>query len=80
VFKNPYPQHAGALIEGVGLKGFRIGGAEVSPKHANFIINVGHATSKDIKDVMAHVQSTVMQHYGIMLTPEVVFVEPSHYL
>ena len=75
VFKNPYPLYAGALIEGCGLKGYRIGGAEVSKKHANFIINIADASSQNIKDLIAHIQACVIERYAIALVPEVIYIE-----
>ncbi len=71
VFRNPPGDFSGRLIEASGLKGFRIGGAEVSPKHANFIINTGDATAHDIELLMAHVQAEVQRLHGVMLQPEV---------
>jgi len=71
VFRNPTGDHAARLIEAAGLKGFRIGGAEVSPKHANFIINAEHATASDIESLIKHVQETVRERHGIELVPEV---------
>jgi len=71
VFTNPPGHHAAKLIESAGLKGFRIGGAVVSTKHANFIINEGSATAADIEQMIAHVQATVRQQYGVALVPEV---------
>jgi UDP-N-acetylmuramate dehydrogenase len=71
VFRNPPGDFSGRLIEASGLKGFRIGGAEVSTKHANFIINTGDATAQDIELVMAHVQAEVQRLHGVMLQPEV---------
>ena len=59
------------IIEAAGLKGFRIGGAEVSPKHANFIINAENATASDIEALIRHVQRTVRERHGIELVPEV---------
>ena len=70
-FRNPEGDHAARLIEDCGLKGFRIGGAEVSPKHANFIINVGDATAADIEAVIAHVHAEVLRHHGVDLHTEV---------
>ena len=71
VFRNPEPQKAGQLIEGLGLKGLRIGGAEVSPIHANFIVNTGGATAADIDQLIAQVQERVRGAHGIELHPEV---------
>jgi UDP-N-acetylmuramate dehydrogenase len=71
VFRNPEGGHAAKLIEGCGLKGKRIGGAEVSQKHANFIVNVGGATASDIEDLISEVRVTVLQQTGIELHPEV---------
>jgi UDP-N-acetylmuramate dehydrogenase len=71
VFRNPPGNHAARLIEAAGLKGFRIGGAEVSPKHANFIINTGAATATDIEELIEHVRQTVIERHGIELQHEV---------
>ncbi|MGB8700752.1 MAG: UDP-N-acetylmuramate dehydrogenase [Thermosynechococcaceae cyanobacterium] len=71
VFRNPKPQKAGQLIEQSGLKGFRIGGAQVSEKHANFIVNCGDATAADIYALMFHVQRCVEDQWGLKLHPEV---------
>jgi UDP-N-acetylmuramate dehydrogenase len=71
VFRNPTPLYAAALIEGLGLKGYRIGDAEVSTLHANFIINRKNATASDIHELIYYVQSQVQQHHGIELEPEV---------
>jgi len=71
VFRNPPGNHAAKLIEGCGLKGKRIGGAEVSQKHANFIVNVGGATAADIEGLIEEVQATVLRQTGIELHPEV---------
>jgi UDP-N-acetylmuramate dehydrogenase len=70
-FKNPPGQAAGKLIEETGLKGCRVGGAMVSPQHANFIVNTGKATAGDILALMRLVQSKVFDRSGIMLEPEV---------
>lgn len=71
VFRNPQGDHAGRLIEASGLKGYCIGGACVSEKHANFIINTGAATAADIEALIAHVQATVEREHGVKLHPEV---------
>ena len=70
-FTNPPNDHAARLIETSGLKGFRIGDASVSEKHANFIINHGHASAADIEGLIAHVQATVERLHGVRLNPEV---------
>jgi UDP-N-acetylmuramate dehydrogenase len=71
VFTNPPGDHAARLIESAGLKGFRLGDASVSEKHANFIINHGAASAADVEAVIAHVQRTVAQVHGIELHTEV---------
>lgn len=71
VFRNPPGGHAAKLIEGCGLKGRRIGGAQVSEKHANFIVNVGEATAADIESLIEEVRQTVLGRTGIELHPEV---------
>ena len=71
VFRNPPGNHAAKLIEGCGLKGKRIGGAQVSEKHANFIVNVGGATATDIENLIEEVQVTVEARTGVQLHPEV---------
>ncbi|MBI5448464.1 MAG: UDP-N-acetylmuramate dehydrogenase [Gammaproteobacteria bacterium] len=72
VFRNPPHTHAAKLIEGCGLKGYRINDAGVSEKHANFIINHGHATATDITQLIHLIQDKVKEKYGISLIPEVV--------
>jgi UDP-N-acetylmuramate dehydrogenase len=71
VFTNPPGDHAARLIEAAGLKGFRIGDASVSEKHANFIINHGTARSADIEALILHVQKTVAAVHGVELHTEV---------
>ena len=78
VFRNPPGDHAARLIEAAGLKGHRIGGAEVSPKHANFIINADDASAADIEALIDHVQQTVLDVHGVRLQHEVRMVgEPA---
>lgn len=71
VFRNPPGDHAARLIESCGLKGFAIGGAEVSRKHANFIVNVAGASANDIESLIDHVQAAVLMKTGIELVREV---------
>ena len=70
-FKRPIGGFAAALIDQAGLKGYRVGGAEVSEKHAGFVINAGGATAEDVLAVMRHVREVVYDNSGIMLEPEV---------
>jgi UDP-N-acetylmuramate dehydrogenase len=78
VFKNPPGDHAARLIETAGLKGYRIGDAVVSEKHANFIINLGKARAGEIEQLIRHVQVTVQRVHGIALETEVRIIgEPS---
>ena len=70
-FKRPPGRFAGELIDNCGLKGYRIGGASVSEKHANFLVNDQNGTAKDYLALIAHVQQTVKQETGIQLEPEV---------
>lgn len=74
VFRNPPGDHSARLIEAAGLKGFRIGGAEVSEKHANFIINRDNASASDIEALIEHVQQTVLDVHGVSLVHEVCMV------
>lgn len=71
VFTNPPGQAAGALIEKTGLKGHQIGGAQISTLHANWIVNLGHATAFDVTSLMALAQQRVREQLGVELTPEV---------
>lgn len=70
-FKNPPSDSAGRLIEAAGLKGYAVGGAKISQKHANFIVNTGKASAADIINLMQTVQQEVHKRFGIMLEPEV---------
>ena len=73
-FRNPASDSAGRLIEAAGLKGCRIGGASVSDKHANFIVNDGHGTAGDVRRLIEHVRAVVEERSGVRLEPEVVFL------
>lgn len=73
-FKRPEGHFAGALIEENGFKGKGVGGAQVSEKHAGFVINKSDATTKDILDLMSKIQETVLKKNGVKLEPEVIFV------
>ncbi|SNR63979.1 UDP-N-acetylmuramate dehydrogenase [Methylobacillus rhizosphaerae] len=71
VFRNPAGDHAARLIEASGLKGYRMGGAQVSEKHANFIVNTGDATAADIEQLIAYVRQTVKREQKVELQQEV---------
>jgi UDP-N-acetylmuramate dehydrogenase len=80
VFKNPAgpswkrgdaERTAGQLIEAAGLKGFRVGGAQVSPMHANYFVNTGSATASDVNQLIEQVQKVVREKFGVALEPEV---------
>ena len=73
-FKRPEGHFAAALIEGCGLKGLTVGGAQVSEKHAGFVINIGSATCRDILDLMDQVRERVFRETGVELEPEVKYV------
>jgi UDP-N-acetylmuramate dehydrogenase len=73
VFRNPYPYSSWELIEGVGLRGHQIGDAQISLKHANFIINLGHAKATDVLSLIQLVQRKVKEKYGVDMIPEVEF-------
>jgi UDP-N-acetylenolpyruvoylglucosamine reductase len=71
IFKNPPGASAGRLIEESGLKGTRVGGAEVSRVHANFVVNLGDATSADVLELVRRVRASVRESTGVDLEPEV---------
>ena len=73
-FKRPEGYFAGKLIMDAGLKGYRVGDACVSTKHAGFVVNLGHATAADVRAVIAHVQDEVERQFGVRLEPEVRFL------
>ncbi len=74
VFRNPLPNHAGKLIEDAGLKGFTVGGAQVSTMHANFIINIGGAKASDVLKLIDHIKVDVFQKFNVKLQTEVELV------
>jgi len=71
VFRNPPGDYAGRLIESAGLKGLKVGGAQVSEKHANFIVNCGNATAKDILTLMEQIQKIIQERFNVTLVSEV---------
>lgn len=73
-FKRPEGHFAGELIMNAGLRGYQVGGAQVSEKHCGFVINTGGATAADVKQLIAHVQDTVKERYGVELEPEVIML------
>ena len=75
VFKRPVDNFAGRMVEMVGLKGFAIGGAQVSEKHAGFIVNKGNATSDDIETLVKIIQEKVYGNFGIKLKTEIIFIK-----
>ena len=73
-FKRPEGNFAGKLIMEAGLKGFRVGGAQVSEKHCGFVVNMGNATAQDVRNVIREIQSRVRACFGVELEPEIVFL------
>jgi UDP-N-acetylmuramate dehydrogenase len=78
IFKNPNGNSAGKLIDFAGLKGVNVGQAQISPKHANFIVNLGGATAKDVLSLIKKIQMDVMAKYGVTLTLELVVLSDSN--
>ena len=74
IFKRPVGYYAGELIENCGLKGFRIGGAEVSEKHAGFIVNRGGASAEDVMRLIQHIQNEIARAYGVNLECEIRYI------
>jgi len=74
VFKNPKGEYAAKLIETSGLKGYCIGGACVSEKHANYIINQNNASASDIEKLILHMQTTVNKQHKVQLEPEIIII------
>ncbi len=70
-FKNPPGDAAGRLIEAAGLKGHRVGGAQISEKHANFFLNTGEATATELRALVVHTRTIVWERFGVALEPEV---------
>ena len=79
-FRRPEGHYAAALIDEAGLKGYSVGGAQVSEKHAGFIVNRGDATSHDVYDLMMHVRNTVYRRSGVFLEPEIIILPPDYRL
>ena len=79
-FRRPEGHYAAALIEEAGLKGYAVGGAQVSEKHAGFVVNRGDATSHDVYDLMMHVRNTVYRRSGVFLEPEIMILPPDYRL
>ena len=71
IFRNPLPHFAGKLIEEAGLKGFQIGGAQISEMHGNFIVNAGNAKASDVLQLIEYVKKTIMEKYNIQMETEV---------
>lgn len=79
-FKRPEGHFAAALIDQAGLKGFSVGGAQVSEKHAGFVVNTGGATSHDVYDLMIEIRKRVHENSGIVLEPEMILLPPDYAL
>jgi UDP-N-acetylmuramate dehydrogenase len=74
IFRNPPGDYAGRLVEAAGLKGHRIGGAQVSPRHANFIVNTGNARAVEVADLIRLIQNRVFENSGVRLAPEILYL------
>lgn len=74
VFKRPEGYFVGKLVDDAGLRGYKIGGAQVSTKHTGFIVNVDNATCKDVLDLIGYVQTAVYNKFNVKLTPEVIII------
>jgi UDP-N-acetylmuramate dehydrogenase len=74
IFRNPPGDHAGRLIEAVGLKGYRVGGVQVSPRHANFIINTGDGRAIEVAELIGLIRQRVYESTGIELIPEILYL------
>ena len=71
IFRNPLPYYAGRLVEDAGLKGYRIGGAQISDMHGNFIINAGNAKAEDVLQLIDYVKKTIYDSYNVIMETEV---------
>jgi UDP-N-acetylmuramate dehydrogenase len=71
MFKNPPNDYAGRLIEAAGLKGFRVGDAQISPVHANFFINLGRASASDVMSLIYRAQNDVLEMFDVSLELEI---------
>jgi UDP-N-acetylmuramate dehydrogenase len=74
VFRNPPDASAGQMIDALGLKGYTVGGAQISDLHANFIVNTGNATAADVLAIIMEVRKQVKEEYGTELQPEIRFI------
>ena len=79
-FRRPEGHYAAALIDDAGLKGYQIGGAQVSEKHAGFVVNRGGASSHDVHELMMHIRKTVYEKSGVVLEPEIIILPPDYRL
>ena len=79
-FKRPEGHYAAALIDEAGLKGYAVGGAQVSEKHAGFVVNKGGASAKDVHELMLHVRKTVWEKFQVALEPEIILLPPDYKL
>ena len=79
-FKRPEGNYAAALIDRAGLKGYAVGGAQVSEKHAGFVVNTGNASSHDVHQLMRQVRKKVYENSGIALEPEMIILPPDYRL
>lgn len=79
-FKRPAGYYAAALIDECGLRGYTVGGAQVSEKHAGFVVNVGGATSHDVYDLLLHVRRTVWEQKKVQIEPEIIILPPDYHL
>ena len=79
-FRRPEGHFAAALIDEAGLKGYTVGGAQVSEKHAGFVVNIGGATSHDVHELMKHIRRMVYEHSGVVLEPEMILLPPDYRL